>query len=54
MDILLPKAINESLGDKKGINRYGFFYIPMDECLSRSVIDFCGRPELNLESSSLE
>ena len=42
----IAKAINDSLGDKKGIKRYGFFYIPMDECLSRSVIDFCGRSEL--------
>ena len=42
----IAQAINKSLGDKKGINRYGFFYTPMDECLSRCVIDFCGRPEL--------
>ncbi len=42
----IGKAITNSLGDKKGINRYGFFYIPMDECLSRCAIDFCGRPEL--------
>ena len=39
-------ATIKALGDKKGINRYGFFYVPMDECLSRSVIDFSGRPEL--------
>jgi imidazoleglycerol-phosphate dehydratase len=42
----IAKAINSSLADKKGIKRYGFSYIPMDECLSRCVIDFCGRPEL--------
>ena len=42
----LASSIISSLGDKKGINRYGFFYIPMDECLSRCVIDFSGRPEL--------
>ena len=39
-------AINKALDDKKGINRYGFSYVPMDECLSRSVIDLSGRPEL--------
>ncbi len=42
----IAQAIHTSLGDKKGIRRYGFFYIPMDECLSRCVIDFCGRSEL--------
>ena len=42
----LSEAINKSIGDKKGINRYGFFYITMDESLSRTVIDFSGRPEL--------
>ena len=36
----------KALADKKGIKRYGFFYIPMDDCLSRCVIDFSGRPEL--------
>ena len=43
---VLAEAINKSIGEKKGINRYGFFYVPMDECLSRCVIDFSGRPEL--------
>jgi len=42
----LGQSVNNSLGDKKGIRRYGFYYIPMDECLSRCVIDFSGRPEL--------
>ena len=41
----IAQSTTKALGDKKGINRYGFFYIPMDECLSRCVIDFCGRPE---------
>ena len=39
-------AINKALDHKKGINRYGFSYVPMDECLSRSVIDLSGGPEL--------
>ena len=42
---VLAEAINRAIGEKKGINRYGFFYIPMDESLSRTVIDFSGRPE---------
>ena len=42
----LAKAILESLGQKKGIRRFGFFYVPMDDCLSRCVLDFSGRPEL--------
>jgi len=42
---VLAEAINKAIGEKKGISRYGFFYIPMDESLSRTVIDFCGRPE---------
>lgn len=41
--IAVGQAIKEALGDKKGINRYGFFYIPMDETLTRAVIDICGR-----------
>ena len=43
---VLAQAITKALGDKKGIRRYGFFYIPMDESLSRCVLDFSGRPEL--------
>ena len=42
----IAQAINASLADKKGIKRYGFFYIPMDECLTRCVIEFSGRSEL--------
>ena len=43
---VLAQGISKAIGDKKGINRYGSFYIPMDESLSRTVIDFSGRPEL--------
>ena len=42
---VLAEAITHAIGEKKGINRYGFSYIPMDESLSRTVIDFSGRPE---------
>ena len=43
---VFAQSILESLDDKKGIKRYGFFYLPMDECLSRCALDFSGRPEL--------
>ena len=42
----LGNAINNALGNKKGINRYSFSYVPMDECLTRSCIDISGRPYL--------
>jgi imidazoleglycerol-phosphate dehydratase len=44
--ILLGQAIAMALGDKAGIRRYGFFYVPMDEALVRSVVDLSGRPFL--------
>ena len=43
---VIAKGISDAIGDKKGICRYGFFYITMDDSLSRTVIDFSGRPEL--------
>ncbi len=44
--IVLGQAFADALGDKKGINRYGHAYVPLDEALSRVVIDFSGRPGL--------
>ena len=42
----LGKAINKALGNKKGIKRYSFNYLPMDECLTRCCVDISGRPWL--------
>ncbi|TNF87628.1 MAG: imidazoleglycerol-phosphate dehydratase HisB [Gammaproteobacteria bacterium] len=42
--ITLGQAFKQALGDKKGIMRYGHAYVPLDEALSRVVIDFSGRP----------
>ena len=44
--ITLGQAFAKALGDKKGIARYGHAYVPLDEALSRVVIDFSGRPGL--------
>jgi len=44
--ITLGQAVAKAVGDKKGIRRYGYAYVPLDEALSRVVIDFSGRPEL--------
>ena len=44
--LVIAQSILKALGTKKGIKRYGFFYVPMDDCLSRCVLDFSGRPEL--------
>lgn len=44
--ITLGQAFAQAVGDKKGISRYGHAYIPLDEALSRVVIDFSGRPGL--------
>jgi imidazoleglycerol-phosphate dehydratase len=43
---VVGKAIDEALGDRKGINRFGHAYVPMDETLTRVVLDFSGRPYL--------
>ena len=45
--ICLGKAFSKAIGDKKGINTYGFFLLPMDDALVRVALDFSGRPFLN-------
>lgn len=44
--ITLGQALGQALGEKKGIRRYGHAYVPLDEALSRVVVDFSGRPGL--------
>ena len=46
--ITLGMAIAKAVGDKKGMTRYGHSYVPLDEALSRVVIDFSGRPGLEM------
>ncbi|RDE19118.1 imidazoleglycerol-phosphate dehydratase HisB [Motiliproteus coralliicola] len=47
--ITLGQAFAKAVGDKKGITRYGHAYVPLDEALSRVVIDFSGRPGLSMD-----
>jgi len=47
--ITLGQALKQAVGDKVGINRYGHAYVPLDEALSRVVIDFSGRPGLFMQ-----
>jgi imidazoleglycerol-phosphate dehydratase len=46
--ITLGQAVAQAVGDKKGIRRYGPAYVPLDEALSRVVVDFSGRPGLEM------
>lgn len=50
LGITLGQAFNQAVGDKKGIRRYGHAYVPLDESLSRVVIDFSGRPGLEMHA----
>lgn len=47
--ITLGQAFTKAIGDKKGIRRYGHAYVPLDEALSRVVIDLSGRPGLHMD-----
>jgi imidazoleglycerol-phosphate dehydratase len=47
--ITLGQAVYKAVGDKKGIRRYGHAYVPLDEALSRVVIDLSGRPGLHMD-----
>jgi imidazoleglycerol-phosphate dehydratase len=49
--IVLGECLKEALGDKSGIRRYGHAYVPMDETLSRTVIDLSNRPQLELRTA---
>ncbi|MBT3260476.1 MAG: imidazoleglycerol-phosphate dehydratase, partial [Deltaproteobacteria bacterium] len=49
--ITLGQAFNQAVGDKKGFTRYGYSYVPLDEALSRVVLDLSGRPGLELNVS---
>ena len=48
--IAIGQAVRQAVGDKAGITRYGHSYVPLDEALSRVVIDFSGRPGLVLDA----
>jgi len=45
--LVLGECLAEALGDKSGIQRFGAAYVPLDEALSRAVVDICGRPYLS-------
>ncbi|THT99262.1 imidazoleglycerol-phosphate dehydratase HisB [Lampropedia puyangensis] len=47
--ITIGQAIAQAVGDKKGLRRYGHAYVPLDEALSRAVIDLSGRPGLSFD-----
>ena len=49
LGIVLGQALDEAVGDKRGIARYGFFIAPMDEVLMLCAVDFCGRACLQLD-----
>lgn len=51
--IVLGQALKEAAGDKKGIRRYGYFVLPMDEALILCAVDLCGRPYFVMEGEPI-
>ena len=49
--IAIGQAVRQAVGDKRGLTRYGHSYVPLDEALSRVVVDFSGRPGLVLDAN---
>lgn len=49
--IAIGTAISKAIGEKKGIKRYGFFILPMDDALALCAVDLCGRPYLQFDCS---
>jgi len=49
--ITLGQAVNQAVGERRGLIRYGYAYVPLDEALSRAVVDFSGRPGLEYSVS---
>ncbi len=49
--IVLGQAIAQAIGDKKGIKRYGYMILPMDETLALSAVDLCGRPYFVMDAT---
>ena len=54
LGIVLGQAIREALGDKKGIKRYGYAFVPMDDALAQVVVDFSNRPHLEIRTPDLK
>ncbi|MCD8325666.1 MAG: imidazoleglycerol-phosphate dehydratase HisB [Lachnospiraceae bacterium] len=48
--LVLGQAVREAVGDKKGIRRYGYFVLPMDEVLVLCAVDLCGRPYFSMDA----